>query len=176
VTAPDFDARAATAVVLGREAADDLLAAKVPVPRAARSARAAAMTDRLTDEQVARVATWTGAEPEVWTAVALAREVQEYRALRPTCPTCGGSGQVTYEEYLDPPPWVVCPANCEDGKMSVARMRKLLAIGAAVMSRNHDGGSPLTASIQSRGRMTGYEIHQDDGKRELVDELRAVQP
>ncbi len=50
------------------------------------------MSERLTDEQVADLA--DPSLDEIWGCEdvnTLAREVQEYRALRPTCPTCNGT-------------------------------------------------------------------------------------
>jgi len=63
------------------------------------------MTDRFTDEQVARVASGTSGSAAFAAGAIrdLAREVQEYRALRPPCPTCDGSGKSTkrYATALD---------------------------------------------------------------------------
>ena len=80
------------------------------------------VTDRLTDEQVARAArlTYNGA-----VVVALAREVQAYRALRPDCPTCEGSGRGKHPHLIVDPADIdanghlipyPCP-DCTDGKM-----------------------------------------------------------
>lgn len=84
------------------------------------------MSERLTDEQVAwyagtsRTAKWTADMAVHENIVTLAREVQEYRALRPTCPTCDGkqwwrhvaqSAEGIEGDYVDP-----CP-DCTDGRM-----------------------------------------------------------
>jgi hypothetical protein len=82
------------------------------------------VSDRLTDEQVARAARLTYDGQGV---IALAREVQEYRALRPTCLTCDGQMCVmnpNFPHYADP-----CP-DCEDGKMPLADWVKLQAATA----------------------------------------------
>lgn len=80
------------------------------------------MSDRLTDEQVAFHAASRRVD-----AAALAREVQEYRALRPTCPTCHGEPTGSIREcskgfggYYDR-----CP-DCDDGKMPLAEWVALL--------------------------------------------------
>lgn len=79
------------------------------------------MSDRLTDEKVALYVDM-GNYPATSCAsddvIALAREVQEYRALRPTCPTCldGLSSAV---------PTTRCP-DCENGKMPLAEWVALL--------------------------------------------------
>ena len=58
------------------------------------------MSEQLTDEQVAwyagtsRTAKWTADMAVHENIITLAREVQEHRALRPTCPTCRGSQQI----------------------------------------------------------------------------------
>lgn len=83
------------------------------------------MSDRLTDEQVAYIERRCNNEHFTlpWQeAVALAREVQEYRALRPTCPTCLGKGRQV--EYVGGP-LAECPA-CTDGKMPLAEWVPLL--------------------------------------------------
>jgi hypothetical protein len=117
------------------------------------------MTDRLTDEQVARVATWAGAEPEVWTAVALAREVQEHRALRPTCPTCeaGDCDCVSGATDTATPHGYHCP-NCEDGKMPLAEWVALLIETLHTARRLHLYGdvperfAPIDAVLKMAGR------------------------
>lgn len=52
------------------------------------------MSDRLTDDKVAMyvdMGNYPATSCVNDDVIALAREVQEYRALRPTCPTCEGA-------------------------------------------------------------------------------------
>lgn len=93
------------------------------------------MSERLTDDQVAwyagtsRTAKWTADMAVHENIVTLAREVQEYRALRPICPTCGGkqwwrhvaqSAEGIEGDYVDP-----CP-DCTDGRMPLDKWVALL--------------------------------------------------
>lgn len=83
------------------------------------------MSDRLTDEEVAFYAGYKMGyyPPTEMQAQALAREVQEWRAIdRPVCPTC--KGWTRYEGDGK-----VCP-DCTDGHMSV---EWCVAIARAVM-------------------------------------------
>ena len=85
---------------------------------------------QLTDEQVADLA--DPSLDEIWGCEdvnTLAREVQEYRALRPPCPTCDGkqwwrhvaqSAEGIEGDYVDP-----CP-DCTDGKMPLDKWVALL--------------------------------------------------
>ena len=85
---------------------------------------------QLTDEQVADLA--DPSLDEIWGCEdvnTLAREVQEYRALRPPCPTCDGkqwwrhvaqSAEGIEGDYVDP-----CP-DCTDGKMPLDQWVALL--------------------------------------------------
>lgn len=90
------------------------------------------MSERLTDFDVANQLVLYGEvgsmdfDPDV---LALAREVQEYRALRPTCPTCDGkqwwrhvaqSAEGIEGDYVDP-----CP-DCTDGRMPLDKWVALL--------------------------------------------------
>lgn len=100
------------------------------------------MSERLTDEQVADLA--DPSLDEIWGCEdvnTLAREVQEHRALRPTCPTCRGSQQImdlrcdncggsaslpfgmTCSNHLARP--TPCP-DCTDGKMPLDKWVALL--------------------------------------------------
>lgn len=82
-----------------------------------------AMSERLTDEQVADLA--DPSLDEIWGCEdvnTLAREVQEYRALRPTCPTCDGKRRVATRSGLGDDP---CP-DCTDGKMPLDKWVALL--------------------------------------------------
>ena len=84
--------------------------------------------ERLTDEQVAwyagtsRTAKWTADMAVHENIVTLAREVQEYRALRPTCPTCAAKRRVATRSGLGDDP---CP-DCTDGKMPLDKWVALL--------------------------------------------------
>lgn len=80
--------------------------------------------DRLTDERVSEYA-----NESRWVlgfvqgdAAKLAREVQEYRALRPDCPTCHSYGA-----------WLACP-DCTDGKMPLDKWVALLVENAERLS------------------------------------------
>ena len=105
------------------------------------------MSEQLTDEQVAwyagtsRTAKWTADMAVHENIVTLAREVQEHRALRPTCPTCRGSQQImdlrcdncggsaslpfgmTCSNHLARP--TPCP-DCTDGKIPLDKWVALL--------------------------------------------------
>ena len=115
------------------------------------------MTDRLTDEQVALAArlAYDGAG-----VVALAREVQEYRALRPDCPTCGGSGERPINHQADKyaEPYHVCP-DCTNGKMPLNKWVALLV----------EDGSRLSG-VLSRG--TFHDI--DDAQARHAAVLKMV--
>lgn len=86
------------------------------------------MSERLTDDQVAwyagtsRTAKWTADMAVHENIVTLAREVQEYRALRPTCPTCAAKRRVATRSGLGDDP---CP-DCTDGKMPLDKWVALL--------------------------------------------------
>lgn len=84
------------------------------------------MSERLTDEQVADLA--DPSLDEIWGCEdvnTLAREVQEYRALRPTCPTCDGSGCLYRLNAAMDSPCNCCP-DCPDGKMPLPQWVALL--------------------------------------------------
>jgi len=86
------------------------------------------VSERLTDDQVAwyagtsRTAKWTADMAVHENIVTLAREVQEYRALRPTCPTCAAKRRVATRSGLGDDP---CP-DCTDGKMPLDKWVALL--------------------------------------------------
>lgn len=81
--------------------------------------------------------------------VALAREVQEYRALRPPCPTCDGkqwwrhvaqSAEGIEGDYVDP-----CP-DCTDGKMPLPEWVALL-VDALRMVASAAPGTAISAGL-----------------------------
>ena len=78
---------------------------------------------RLTDEQVAFVA-----DHGASTSARLATEVAAYRAMRPKCPTCDGSGIDPLHRAVPDQAHLrrACPANCGDGFMPLADWVKLL--------------------------------------------------
>jgi hypothetical protein len=80
--------------------------------------------DRLTGEHLERIANWAG-DPEAVVAAKLAREVQEYRTLRPDCPTC--EGRPRQGGYDAGGKWAMhlCP-DCTDGKMPLDKWEALL--------------------------------------------------
>jgi len=114
------------------------------------------------------------------------------------CPTCGGFGMVPqcHPEHHAQGDGCGCPANfmpCPDcptigtllaeaaAARELARTHgvtpaKLLAIGAAAWTGVRDGDVRLTATERQLNRMDRDEIHADYGKKELLDELRAVEP
>ena len=87
--------------------------------------------NRLTDEQVAHA---VADYDDVTVTNALAREVQAYRALRPDCPTCEGSGRGKHPHLIVDPADIdanghlipyPCP-DCTDGKMPLDKWVALL--------------------------------------------------
>ena len=89
------------------------------------------MTAPLTDEQVAHA---VADYDDVTVTNALAREVQAYRALRPDCPTCEGSGRGKHPHLIVDPADIdanghlipyPCP-DCTDGKMPLDKWVALL--------------------------------------------------
>lgn len=100
---------------------------------------------QLTDEQVADLA--DPSLDEIWGCEdvnTLAREVQEYRALRPPCPTCDGkqwwrhvaqSAEGIEGDYVDP-----CP-DCTDGKMP---FDKWVALLVETLRRRNGRQCPLS--------------------------------
>lgn len=84
------------------------------------------MSGRLTDEQVARYVDM-GNHPATSCAnddaIALAREVQEYRTLRPDCPTCDGQG---VEFASDEDDIGDACDDCTDGKVPLDKWVALL--------------------------------------------------
>ncbi len=88
------------------------------------------MSERLTDFDVANQLVLYGEvgsmdfDPDV---LALAREVQEYRALRPTCPTCGGKGWSSVKGVMYEATDTSGPCfDCTDGKMPLDQWVALL--------------------------------------------------
>lgn len=77
------------------------------------------MRQQLTEEQVAHYARTRPDCPAFCAhgsaAAVLADEVQEYRALRPTCPTCFGSSVDAKYPHRES---TACP-DCTDGKTSL---------------------------------------------------------
>lgn len=111
---------------------------------------------QLTDEQVADLA--DPSLDEIWGCEdvnTLAREVQEYRALRPPCPTCDGkqwwrhvaqSAEGIEGDYVDP-----CP-DCTDGKMPLPEWVALLVDALRMVA----SAAPGTAG-ERRGERDGHE-------------------
>lgn len=95
------------------------------------------MTAPLTDEQVAWIERRCSNEHFVLDherAVAVAREVQAYRALRPDCPTCHGKGFTLHEGKGDG----YCP-DCTDGKMPLDKWVALLVETLAAARSDMEG-------------------------------------
>lgn len=111
---------------------------------------------QLTDEQVADLA--DPSLDEIWGCEdvnTLAREVQEYRALRPPCPTCDGkqwwrhvaqSAEGIEGDYVDP-----CP-DCTDGKMPLPEWVALLVDALRMVA----SAAPGTAG-ERRDELDGHE-------------------
>ena len=83
------------------------------------------------------------------------------------CRTCDGDGCAALGPNGHDGPCRPCP-DCPT-------IAKLLAIGAAVMS-GEIGSEPLLASDQAQNRMERDELWEESGRRDLLTQLRAVQP
>lgn len=113
---------------------------------------------QLTDEQVADLA--DPSLDEIWGCEdvnTLAREVQEYRALRPPYPTCGGTCEVVVTQDgmgETVHAHVTCPG-CTDGKMPLDKCLSLL-VAALTLAReslwmHDDKHSQIDAVLKMAG-------------------------